>query len=55
MIELKKYELNGNIIKTTDERYERTFKALGYKPVKEPKKTEELKAEPEGKKTEKDK
>lgn len=31
---MNKYELNGNIIITTEERYERTFKALGYKPYK---------------------
>lgn len=32
---MNKYELNGNIIITTEERYERTFKALGYKPYTE--------------------
>lgn len=40
---MNKYELDGNIIKTTEERYERTFKNLGYVPYKE--KKAEVKAE----------
>ncbi len=40
---MNKYELDGNIIKTTEERYERTFKSLGYVPYKE--KKAEVKAE----------
>lgn len=34
---MEKYELNGNIIMTTKERYENSFKRLGYKPYKEEK------------------
>lgn len=32
---MEKYELNGNIIITTKERYEKMFKNLGYKPYNE--------------------
>ena len=45
---MNKYEMGGNIIITTEERYEKTFKALGYKPYKEPRanKFEENNEEP---------
>ena len=32
---MEKYILGNNIIKTTKERYESTFKALGYEPYVE--------------------
>ena len=34
---MEKYILGENIIITTPQRYEKTFKALGYMPYKEPK------------------
>ena len=34
---MEKYKLGDNIIITTIERYEKEFKALGYKPYQEPK------------------
>ncbi len=34
---MEKYILGENIIITTPQRYEKTFKALGYKPYKETK------------------
>jgi hypothetical protein len=34
---MEKYILGNNIIKTTKERYESTFKALGYEPYIEKK------------------
>ena len=37
---MEKYILGENIITTTRERYERTFKRLGYKPYKAPVKKE---------------
>lgn len=50
---MNKYELNGNIIKTTEERYEKTFKNLGYVPYKE-KKVEEKAEEVKSKKSNKE-
>ena len=38
---MEKYVLGENIIKTTPERYEREFKALGYEPYVEEAKVEE--------------
>lgn len=42
---MEKYKLGDNIILTTIERYEKEFKALGYKPYKETKLYKETKTE----------
>lgn len=42
---MEKYKLGDNIIITTTERYEKEFKALGYKPYQEPKLNNEVSEE----------
>ena len=42
---MNKYILGNKVIETTEERYNTTFKDLGYKPYQEPKANNEVREE----------